>query len=289
VVGKNGRIYGFAGDGDFDPGVGEFGSSVVAASLRSMQLVDYYTPTNWKDINRFDLDMGSGSPVWLAYKDYNLLAGAGKEGVVYLMDADLLGDKDHQTPLFVTPRLGNDERSFEGKGIWGALSAWRDEEEQTWVYVPVWGPVSKEAPKFSKSNGAVSHGSVMAFKVILDRAAKKPVLEPAWITGDFNLPEPVVIANGVVFALSTGENARQTQQGGVINYSNLTLLTDAERRENTQPCALYALDAKTGKVLYESGSAIKGWTHFSGLALADGCVYAVDHDSRVYCFGLKGK
>ncbi len=29
------------------------------------------------------------------------------------------------------------------------------------------------------------------------------------------------------------------------------------------------------------------WVHFSGLGLADGRVYAVDHDSWVYCFGLK--
>ena len=31
------------------------------------------------------------------------------------------------------------------------------------------------------------------------------------------------------------------------------------------------------------------WVHFSGLAVANGRIYAVDHDSRVYCFGLKGK
>jgi PQQ-like domain len=29
--------------------------------------------------------------------------------------------------------------------------------------------------------------------------------------------------------------------------------------------------------------------HFSGLAIADGKIYAVDHDSNVYCFGLKKK
>ncbi len=28
------------------------------------------------------------------------------------------------------------------------------------------------------------------------------------------------------------------------------------------------------------------WVDFSGLAVADGKVYAVDHDSNVYCFGL---
>jgi outer membrane protein assembly factor BamB len=52
---------------------------------------------------------------------------------------------------------------------------------------------------------------------------------------------------------------------------------------------LYAFDAKTGKTLYTSGDAMTKWTHFSGLAVADGRVYAVDHDSRLYCFGLKEK
>ena len=28
------------------------------------------------------------------------------------------------------------------------------------------------------------------------------------------------------------------------------------------------------------------WVDFSGLAVSDGKVYAVDHDSNVYCFGL---
>lgn len=288
VAGKNGRIYGFAGDGEFNPLTGEFGSTVVAASLGTMDLADYYTPTNWEEINKFDLDMGSGSPVWFAYKNYNLLAGGGKEGVVYLMDADSLGSKDHRTPLFVTPRLGNDERAFEGKGVWGALSAWRDREDQSWVYVQLWGPVSKGAPKFPVVNGATGHGSIMAFKVTTDSSAHKPLLEPAWVTGDFNLPEPPVIANGVVFTLSTGENAKQVQQGEVIQ-PNITLLTDVERGANTRNAVLYALDAKTGKVLFNSGNAFETWVHFSGLAVADGRVYAVDHDSRAYCFGLKRK
>jgi outer membrane protein assembly factor BamB len=60
------------------------------------------------------------------------------------------------------------------------------------------------------------------------------------------------------------------------------------QRQKTRNAVLYALDAKTGKVLYQSGSAIGSWVHFSGLAVADGRIYAVDHESRVYCFGLKG-
>ena len=288
TIGNNGKIYAATGDGDFQPWNGEFSNSVLAASLRDLKLLDYYTPTNWKEVSRYDLDMGSGSAVWFAYENYNLLAVAGKEAVLYFLDADSLGDKDHQTPLY-TLHLANDEKAFEGKGVWGAPSAWRDLDQQTWLYVPIWGPVSKDAPSFPQTNGPVPHGSVMAFKVVRDPSTQKPILQPAWISGDFNLPEPVVIANGVVFGLSTGENPMQVTQGAVIVNlpPGFKLLTDAQRRLDTKNAVLYALDAKTGKTLYESGNAIPDWVHFSGLAVADGQIYAVDHESRVYCFGLK--
>jgi outer membrane protein assembly factor BamB len=289
VVGRNGHIYAATGDGPSDPPGGDYSNSVVAASLGDLQLTDYYLPSNWRDILRYDWDLGCTSPVWFAHKNHNLLAVGGKEGVVYLMDADSLGDKDHQTPLFITPRLANDEDTFEGAGVWGGLSTWRDEQNQTWVYVPVLGPVSKRAPKFPKSHGPNPHGCVMAFEIGMESDSKQPILEPAWISGDFNVPEPVVVANGIVLAISNGEDVRQTREGGVIDYRKLTILTDEERRSNPNRAVLHALDAKTGKVIYESGTAIDTWMHFGGLAVADGRVYTVDHASQVYSFGLKGK
>jgi outer membrane protein assembly factor BamB len=123
------------------------------------------------------------------------------------------------------------------------------------------------------TNGDASKGSMMAFKVEVDPKTGGPALLPAWISGNFDHPDPAVIANGVLFSLSNGENA--VQRGG-----------DAARIENTHPAVLRALDAATGKELYNSGSAISSWVHFSGLALANGKVYAVDHDSNLYCFGL---
>ncbi len=281
VIGKDNRIYVAVGDGPYDPSRGRWGSSIIAASLPHLKVVDYYTPVNWEEINEADWDLGATSPVWFADKDYNLLAVGAKEGVVYLMDAESLGGKDHQTPLYITPRLANDEDTFQGKGVWGGLSAWKDDQGQTWVYVPIWGPVSQHAPKFPKTNGPNPNGSIMAFKVATNGTTRRPVLEPVWISGDFRVPEPVVITNGVVLALSNGENVQQTKG------EDYTLLTDAERKANTHHVILYVLDAKTGKVLFESGTAIDDWAHFSGLALANGRIYVVDHSSQVYCFGLK--
>src|SRR5204863_516100 len=160
--------------------------------------------------------MGSAGPVWFAHKDHNLVAFGGKQGVLYLLDADLLGNKDHQTPYYIR-QLSNDDRFFAGKGIWGGVSSWRDEDDETWVYVPVWGPVSTKAPAFPVTNGPRPHGCVMAFKVVIDSATKQPTLEPAWISGDFDVPEPVAIAGGVVFAVSTGENTQQTVGAQVLS------------------------------------------------------------------------
>lgn len=271
VAGTNHRIYGLTADGRFNPANGEFGSSVVAASLPDLDFADYFTPKNWQEINRRDLDLASSSPVWFTDGKYELLAGGGKEGVLYLLDAQALGGADHQTPLYVSPLLGNDAHSYQLGGIWGAPAVRQDESGRPWIYVPLWGPVSTHAPVFPTTHGPNPHGSIMAFRVGASAGAQTPTLEPMWVSGDFNLPDPPIIANGVVFELSTGENADQKAE---------------DRTKNTRPGVLYALDAKTGAVLFTSGGLIHSWVHFSGLALADGQVYVVDHDSWVYCFGL---
>lgn len=292
VIGRNHLLYVSTGDGNFDPALGDYGSTFLAVSLGDLKLVDYYAPLNWEEINKYDLDMPSGGYVWFSFKDYDLIAGGGKESVVYLLDANSLGSKDHHTPLYKTPRLANDEKELEQKGMWGAPSVWTDTQGQPWLYVTIWGPVSKDAPKFPKTNGQAPHGCIMAFRVVLDSNTHKPILEPAWISPDFNLPDPPVIANGVLFALSTGENPQQQHVQGLLHYKSVedwkkNLLTTEERGSGTRPAVLYALEAKTGKLLYQSGDSMKSWVHFSGLAVADGHVYAVDYSSRLYCFGLK--
>jgi outer membrane protein assembly factor BamB len=277
VIGDNGRIYASTADGRFDPIAGDYSNSVVSASLPDLQLRDYFLPPNWDSLRKRDLDLGSASPVYFGWRNRRLVATGTKESVVRLLDADALGGADHQTALYTSPLLGNDKGiCCEGLGIWGGLSSARDVEGQTWLFVPMGGPPSANGPKFPLSNGDSSRGSVMAFKVVEDAQTHGPTLEPGWISGNFDIPDPPVIANGVVFALSTGENA--VQRGG-----------EAKRLLNTHPAVLRALDASTGKELFNSGDAIESWVHFSGLAVAEGKVFAVDHDSNLYCFGLTAK
>ena len=284
AIGADGRIYASTGDGNFDPSDGEYGSSLIAARPEDLEVTDYYSPLNFLQLTKFDLDIAASSLIWFPFRSSRLVAGGGKEGALYLLDADSLGTEDHQTPLY-RQKLANDQLEFEMQGIWGELSSWRDKDGDTWLYVPIWGPVSKDVPHFPVTHGANPHGSIMAFKLDTSPSTHKPTLDPAWISGDFDVPEPVAIANGVIFALATGENTQQTTGPAVI-YQGQKLLTDQQRGQNTHNAVLYALDAKTGQVLYQSGNAITSWVHFSGLAVADGRVYAVDHNSTLYCFGL---
>jgi PQQ-like domain len=43
-------------------------------------------------------------------------------------------------------------------------------------------------------------------------------------------------------------------------------------------------DATTGKVLFSSGDLIKGFSHFSGIALAGERIYVPTRDGTLYCF-----
>lgn len=274
IIGTNGRAYGGTADGIFDPAAGDYSDTEIAVSLKDLSLLDYFLPLNWQYIRRKDFDLGSASPVFFGWKNRNLLAAGAKESVVYLLDADNLGGRDHQTTLYTSRRLGNDRQECcSGMGIWGGISTARDQDGQTWLVVPVGGPPASDGMQFPLTNGAAPHGSLMGLKVVADEKTGNPVLEPVWVSGDFDMPDPAVIASGVVFALATGSN--EVQRGG-----------DAVRVKSNHPAVLKALDLQSGKELFNSGNAIESWVHFSGLAVSDGRVFAVDHDSNVYAFGL---
>lgn len=77
--------------------------------------------------------------------------------------------------LSTSPRLGNESKALEEKGIWGAPALWKDDEGQPWVYVPLWGETSKSISKLAAGNGPAPHGSIVALKVELDPKTQAPV------------------------------------------------------------------------------------------------------------------
>ena len=291
VLGPKG-LYVQTADGTHDPAGGVFGNAVIAVAPKAYGIADSFTPANWQYLNAKDLDLGSGSPVIFPFKDRTLLATSSKEGVVYLLDAANLGGPDHSKPLFQTPRLGNDEERYYGRGVWGAISTWQSDAGERFLFVPMWGPPGMNGFQFPKSYGPAPHGSIMALQVTDD--GKGPSLVPQWMSRDLAVPDNVAVANGVVFALQTGE---QTQQhisnpeghGRAENGGPAETIASLAKFRSTplNPMVLYALDAKTGKELYSSGKLLGNWVHFSQPAVASGKVFLVSHDAHIYAFGLK--
>jgi outer membrane protein assembly factor BamB len=97
-----------------------------------------------------------------------------------------------------------------------------------------------------------------------------------------NRAEPPVIANGVIFAYGSGEDTDQAKFDIGLAYNH-----EAKNRiAHSTKAVLYALDAQTGKELWNSGDQIASWNHWSGLSVANGRVYISTFDGMQYCFGI---
>jgi len=274
AVTSDGRVVFETGDGPYDPSKNLYSDSVIALAGNDLRLADYYTPANRAWITKKDLDMGNISPVVFPFKNWELIAASGKEGVIFLLDSKSLGGADHRTPLYRSPLMSNDEVNLGGKGFWGAFTTWEDSSGTRWLYAPAQGPPAADTA-FPIKYGETPNGSVMAFKVELKDG--RPVLTPAWNSVNMGLPTPSIVANGMIFVLADGDNPAQISPGG-------SMYSVAARIGMATHATLYVLDAATGKVLFSSGDTIKGFSHFSGIALAGGRIYVPTLDGTLYCF-----
>lgn len=278
AIDSNGVAWAPTGDGHYDKAAQTYGNGLVGAKVidGELHLEDYYMPLNWSWLQKRDLDF-QVTPAIFPFKGRELMTTASKECRVYLLDTKDTGGEDHQTPLYRTPLICNEEVNFAGTGIWGSMASWEDAEHNRWVLTPFWGP-SHSKFKVPISYGPVEYGAILAFKV--EEKGGSFTLDPVWMSRDMNRAEPPVVANGVVYAYGSGENTDQAYADkGLADLSPL-------RIAHSTHATLYALDALTGKELYSSGDQIKSFNHFSGLSVANGRVYIATYDSVLYCFGL---
>ncbi len=275
-------MYTGTGDGKWDPENGVYGNGMIGVkqnkTTKALDLVDYYGPSNAEWLVKRDLDM-QVTPTIFNYKGKEYMVDASKECRLYFMDTESIGGDDHRTPLERTPLICNEMVDFAEAGIWGSLTSWEDGKGQRWVLTPFWGPKHSKY-KALIENGLVKKGAIAAFKVV-DGKNGKPTLQPAWISRDMDQAEPPVVANGVIFAYGSGENTAQA-------FPDVGLDFRIERRApKSTHAVLYALDAQTGKELWNSGTQITKWNHWSGIAVANGRIYINTFDGELYCFGLK--
>ncbi|MBA2352002.1 MAG: hypothetical protein H0V78_09530 [Burkholderiales bacterium] len=86
-----GNIYLMTGNGTADAKGNNYGQSFVKLRLEgnAFKVKDYFTPCNFAHMNSIDFDLGSSGPVLIPETD--LVVGAGKEGVLYLLSTGKMG------------------------------------------------------------------------------------------------------------------------------------------------------------------------------------------------------
>ena len=93
----DGNVYVSTGNGTFDPINNNYGDSLLRFSTsNSLAVADYFTPHNQQDLNDNDNDLNSGGVVLLpdesgSVAHPHLVVCAGKEGTLYLVDRDNMG------------------------------------------------------------------------------------------------------------------------------------------------------------------------------------------------------
>jgi outer membrane protein assembly factor BamB len=261
AVGNDGTVYVQTGPGEMDAASGKFSNTLLALSAKDLKLQHYFTSPATAAKNASHLN--AVTPVVFEFKGRDLIASAGPDGRLYLLDSKSLGGEDHKTSLSQTSPV-----SSANGGIWGGLSTWEDSNGTRWIAAPVWGAVNPEL-KAPVTNGAAPNGSIVAFKV--EEQNGKPALTPVWVSRDMNSPEPPVLTSGMVFALSTGG---YTAQSGTL------------RPKSSSHATLYALDGETGKEMYSTGNQVTAPGSLTGLTIVNGRVYFTTTDSTLYAFGI---
>ena len=66
-------------------------NTLLNLAPRTLQVLDYFVPPNTDLLNKKDLDLGSSGPATFPYRTWEIIAAAGKDATVYLLDAKSLG------------------------------------------------------------------------------------------------------------------------------------------------------------------------------------------------------
>ena len=147
---SQGDVYAITGNGEFNPVPApseletvDLGNSFIKLSAGEQRLLSWFSPSNNTRLNGEDGDLGSSGPMLLPNTD--LVLGAGKEGVVFLLKRDQLGyfTMNDQQPNVVQRFFANRDHCAEGEKklyssvchhIHGSAVYWEVEREP-WIYV----------------------------------------------------------------------------------------------------------------------------------------------------------
>jgi hypothetical protein len=128
AVDASGNVYYMVGNGDWN-GTRNFGESMLKfGSTPGMPLLDWFTPDSWSSLNAGDTDYGSSGPILIPGTD--LIAGAGKAGIFYVMHTGNLGHEKAGNGQIVQSLANNGGEVHGGPVYWN-----RSGGAGPWMYV----------------------------------------------------------------------------------------------------------------------------------------------------------
>ena len=252
ALGEDGTLYAAVGSGSSGS---RYSNAVVALTPKTLAVKGSFSEPN--------TDFSS-SPVVFKYKDKEFVAAATKDGRIFILDATSLGGGDHKTPVAVSQAYSTAKTDFTPQ----SLASWEDVGGTRWILEAFEGP----APAGVNGNGSITHGGIIALRVTGDPG--NLFLSPAWVSRDMNSPLTPMIVNGVVFAVGSGEY-----------HAASASVSAADRVKRSAPAVLYAVDANTGKELWNSGQTMKSFAS-GGPSESPGQVYVTTYDGTFYTFGI---
>ncbi len=271
AISGDGTIYVQTGNGPDDAAKGSYANAVIALTEKDLTAKDYVIlPGGGKE----ETGMNITTPVLFNYQGREMVVTAGKDGRLYLLDASSLGGSDHKTPVSRTEPLVEPVKAAD-KGIWRNLSSWTTLDGTRYVLATVWGPL-QENFKAPIENGKTPNGSVVAFKVAAENGNLS--LVPAWVSHDLMTPDPPVVAQGVVFALSNGKYKRKMKKNHSAEMAE-------ETPANQSHATLYAMDGLTGKEMWSTGDDVSAPGSLTGLSIANSRLYFTTVDGTLQVFG----
>ncbi len=165
--------------------------------------------------------------------------------------------KDGRVHLFDSTNLNAPLASSEAlktTSAAGALASWQDLSGTRWIL-------------------ASTNNTVVALKVVEHGGGVS--LQSGWTSRELVAPLPPTIINGVAFVTSSGE-FRTTD----------SKMTAAQRAGRSGKAVIYALDAVTGKELWNSGTTITSFARGNALSGGMGQIYLTTYDGTIYAFGF---
>jgi hypothetical protein len=162
-----------------------------------------------------------------------------------------------------------------GSGNFPSLATWEDAAGNRWVYTNL-------------------RDGIKAFRLTPGQA--QPEFAQPWSLSGLNSPGPPILANGILYFLSsagsaTGTDAARQTGAGLACPSGDTphtvpVLRAVFKTSASHHLILHAVDALQGRELYNSGESICSNSSSKNLAIANGHISFSGADGWLYCFGI---